>query len=282
MNAEMKGLFNVSLSSQFVIRRVARVVTLASVPVLFGACEWFTDFKDQPRIEPWESYGFANGGLDSLNTDTIPMRGQPAGSIPMSGSTVPVWRVSYSRFPAALDSVAAIVANPTPMSQASLDNGRMHYQINCATCHGDTGIGDGASTVFGMVPFPITGQASQSRSDGYIWAIMRNGRGLMPSYNRIDEMDRWDVVNYVRALQGQAAGFTVETGPLAAPGEGGEFVPRGSSTAPTRPVPHARPSTWLQRQAAPVQRGVSPASGSAPASPAAPSAAQSADSGSIS
>ena len=34
-------------------------------------------------------------------------------------------------------------------------------------------------------------------------AMIRNGRGLMPPYNRIEEMDRWDVVNYVRGLQGR-------------------------------------------------------------------------------
>ena len=31
--------------------------------------------------------------------------------------------------------------------------------------------------------------------------MIRNGRGTMPTYNRIEEMERWDVVNYVRGLQ---------------------------------------------------------------------------------
>lgn len=243
-------------------RRFWRASLLAAVPVVFGACDWFTDFKEQPRIEPWESYGFANGGLDSLGTDTIAMRGQPSQSVPVSGSLVPAWRVSYARLPAVIDSVAAIVSNPTPMSEASLANGRMQYQINCAVCHGDAGAGDGGATRFGMIPFPITGPSTQNLSDGHIWAIIRNGRGLMPSYNRIEEADRWDVVNYVRALQGRAPGLTVETGPLAAPGETGEFVPRGTSTAPTRPAPHTRPSTWLQ------PRSVAPVQGGAPAAPA--------------
>ena len=43
----------------------------------------------------------------------------------------------------------------------------------------------------------------KGRTDGYIFGMIRNGRGLMPPYNRIEEMDRWDVVNYVRALQGK-------------------------------------------------------------------------------
>lgn len=237
-------------------RWLARMLVLAALPLALSACDWFTDFKETPRIEPWKAYGFANGGTDSLATDTIAMRGQPSGSIPTTGVTVPVWQVSYARLPATLDSLAEIAVNPTPMSQASLDNGRMHYQINCATCHGDTGAGDGAATRFGMVPFPLTAQVTVDRPDGYIWGIMRNGRGLMPNYNRIEEMDRWDVVNYVRALQGRAAGFNVETGAIAAPGEGGAAVPRGTETSPTRPAPFVKPSTWLQPGIAPAAAAV--------------------------
>lgn len=256
------GMVHLLESAPLALRRLGRLAVIATVPVIFGACEWFSDFKEQPKLESWESYGFANSGRDSMLTDTIPMRGQPEGSIPISGVSVPVWQVSYARLPATIDSVAELVSNPIPMSQESLDRGRMHYQINCATCHGDTGAGDGRSTYFGMIPFPIVTASTQSRSDGYIWALMRNGRGLMPNYNRIDEMDRWDVVNYVRGLQGMAGGLTVETGPLGEPGEGGDLVPRGTEIAPTRPAPHRSPSTWLQPQAAaPIQGGASASEG---------------------
>lgn len=277
MSADLLASLNVSQSLLPAARRLARVATLAAVPVVLGACDWFTDFKEQPRIEPWESYSFANAGLDSMSRDTIPMRGQPIGSVPMSGTAVPAWQVSYRPMPATLDSIAALVTNPTPMSQESLDRGRMLYQINCAVCHGDTGAGDGRATIFGMVPFPINTATTAERSDGYIWAIIRNGRGLMPNYNRIDEMDRWDVVNYVRALQGRAPGLNVETGPLAPPGETGDAVPRGTRVAPTRPAPHVKPSTWLRADVAPAQGGTPMMPGGAQPTGA---AAQPADSGS--
>ena len=44
---------------------------------------------------------------------------------------------------------------------------------------------------------------------GVIFGIIRNGRGLMPPYNRIEENDRWDLINYLRALQ---AGGNVAVG----------------------------------------------------------------------
>jgi hypothetical protein len=71
--------------------------------------------------------------------------------------------------------------------------------------------------------------------------MIRNGRGAMPPYNRIEESDRWDVVNYVRGLQGKA-GVTVPTGALAKPGVTGRWVPGYTQMAPTRPAPFVAPS----------------------------------------
>ena len=74
--------------------------------------------------------------------------------------------------------------------------------------------------------------------------MIRNGRGLMPPYNRIEEMDRWDVVNYLRALQG-VNGKTVEVGPLAAPGVTGDKVPGPTSLGPNEPAPFYNPRSVL-------------------------------------
>jgi hypothetical protein len=122
------------------------------------------------------------------------------------------------------------------MSDASLANGRMHYQINCAVCHGDAGNGDGPASTLGVPGIPLVTDITKGRTDGYLFGMIRNGRGLMPSYNRIEDPDRWDVVNYIRGLQG-TAGRQVETGPLAAPGVTGAMLPGPSRTGPTRPSP---------------------------------------------
>ena len=54
----------------------------------------------------------------------------------------------------------------------------------------------------GYVP-PLTADMTKQRSDGYIYAIIRHGRGIMPRYgDKIQGIDRWHVVNYVRQLQG--------------------------------------------------------------------------------
>jgi hypothetical protein len=41
-------------------------------------------------------------------------------------------------------------------------------------------------------------------SDGYIYGMIANGRGVMPSYRRVQHEDRWYLVEYVRKLQEDA------------------------------------------------------------------------------
>jgi mono/diheme cytochrome c family protein len=53
-----------------------------------------------------------------------------------------------------------------------------------------------------ITPSLLTDQARRY-TDGYLYAIVRHGRLLMPAYgDRIPGAERWDVVNYVRVLQG--------------------------------------------------------------------------------
>jgi mono/diheme cytochrome c family protein len=216
---------------------------IAGAPLVFamGGCEWFTDFKRTPSLWTWEVVS----ARDSLK----PSRGNPQGSVPVTGMAMAGFQVSYAALPATIDSMAGI-ANPVPVSEASLVNGRKYFQINCAVCHGDKGMGDGPATKFGMPGINLTMDITKARSDGYIFGMIRNGRGLMPPYNRIEEADRWDVVNYLRGLQG-SLGRTVPTGALAAPGVTGDKVPGLTRTAPTRPAPFVKPGT-REQGAAPV------------------------------
>jgi mono/diheme cytochrome c family protein len=225
------------------------LLTLLILVTLTG-CDWFTTFIDQPRQEPWEQQWSDTINWLGVRPESLPPRGNPQYSVSIYGASVPTFVVSSMPTPAALDSLA-LVPNPTPVSDTSLANGRRQYQINCAVCHGADGGGSGPVVGFGLpVPSLLT-DLTKNRSDGYIYGIIRNGRGLMPTYNRIEDMDRWDIVNYVRGLQGRLA-TPVSTDPAGEPGENGPAVPTFSQTAPTRPVPHARPTPASNGQAAPV------------------------------
>lgn len=143
--------------------------------------------------------------------------------------------------PATVDSMSRLV-NPVEPDARSIANGHRLYQVNCAVCHGELGDANGTlrqlNPAYGFAP-AINAAATQARSDGYIWGMLRNGRGLMSNFNRIPERERWDVVNYVRGLQGR---YPVPTGYTLKPGEAASFS-AVSAVAPNVPHAYARPST---------------------------------------
>lgn len=212
-----------------------------ALPLALGACDpnnWLTDMKEQPTVKTWQKFS-----TDSLAGETTPFRGMPQGSVPVTGTTVAQWQVSYDPTIANLNAMAGL-QNPVDADQRSLENGRKQYQINCAVCHGvdgnvNTPLKQVAVVMGSVVPPLATGNAL-TLSDGYIWGIIRNGRGLMANVNRIPEEDRWDVVNYIRGLQGRHA---VETGPVGFPGQTGSALPGHSRVGPTVPSTYNKPST---------------------------------------
>lgn len=238
------------------LSRAARVLPF----VLLGACSWFTDFRDQPKYEPWET-----------ENDSTPFRANPQLSVPMHGMSAPGLLVSYRPMVNVIDSVAALVGpNPVAADARSLDNGRKSYQINCSVCHGPAGRGDGAATKYGVIGLPLIGPTTVALSDGQIFGIIRNGRGMMPTYNRIPDMERWDVVNYVRGLQGR---HQVVTAPAGVPGETGATLPSASDMAPTRPAPYYNSRIGSQAGIPLGRTGVV----AAPAAPATPDTAAARD-----
>ena len=237
--------------------RYARCAALLLLPVTLGACDWFTNFTRQPKIDPWEV-----ATMDSTKRDSLPPRGNPQGSVPMFGGSPPDFVVSYGRFPLTVDSMSSM-RNPTPASDASIENGHKYYAINCAVCHGDTGDGQGPVTKYQFPMISLKTESAIGRTDGYLYGMIRNGRGLMPSYNRIEHMDRWDVVNYVRGLQGRV-GRAVPTGPVGTPGETGLKVPGPTLMGPTRPAPHRVAVPGAPASTAPDTASAAPAGGARP------------------
>jgi mono/diheme cytochrome c family protein len=198
-----------------------------SVALLLTGCSWFTDFKEQPKIDPWET-----------PADSIPFRGNPQMSVSVYGSAAPGFMYDRAPTPQNLTAMAGLV-NPVPADSASVNRGRIEYQINCAVCHGPLGMGNGPAVKYGLFP-PAIGAGSPAAttlSDGYIFAIIRNGRANMPPYNRIEEPERWDIVNYMRTLQGKGA-FPADTSHCR-PGETGACLPGASRMGPTRPAPYS-------------------------------------------
>ena len=100
------------------------------------------------------------------------------------------------------------LVNPVPATAESLARGEELYLRVCSVCHGPDGAGT-TGNIFEVHPvmaaYPLQGERSVAFSDGYLYGMIRVGRGLMPPYgHQIGHYDRWHIVNYVRQLQGGA------------------------------------------------------------------------------
>ncbi|WP_419165042.1 c-type cytochrome [Candidatus Palauibacter sp.] len=101
-----------------------------------------------------------------------------------------------------------MMSSPIAGTEADLARGEELFGQFCTPCHGVTGVGDGSVVGQNRIPaiplLNIRGQLTRGYTDGYIWGIITNGRGLMPAYPRIPAMDRWYLVAHVRRLQAEA------------------------------------------------------------------------------
>jgi len=144
--------------------------TIARVP-------WFTTMSRQVAVRPFEA----------------PPRLPPDGSVPTIGTEDSLDMTTDLRN----------VVNPVPPTAASLQRGEILFNTYCIVCHGPAGHADGTVVPKFVPPPDLTQDATKARSDGYLYAMIKQGRGIMPRYgDRIRGADRWDVVNYVRKLQG--------------------------------------------------------------------------------
>lgn len=89
--------------------------------------------------------------------------------------------------------------NPIAATGESVERGRKLYAANCASCHGQSGAGDGPAGM-ALEPRPTNLRAMAGRHpDGdYAWKIA-NGRGPMPAWKgTFTENQIWDLVNFIQ------------------------------------------------------------------------------------
>jgi len=228
-------------------RKVARLAALGLVfTALCGftlpGCPWFKMMKYQ---QSRDGFSFDTENYDAPGPKRPSMRAPAPGSVPIDGGDLPV---------TLLDADAKL-SNLTPINAASIARGQVIYVNMCAACHGPAGRGDGP--VGKLFPFilPLSGPKAQNAmklSDATIYAIVRQGRGLMPSYgSRVTPAERWDVINYVRSLQGlkehvlksataAAAPAAPGAAPATAPAAPAPVAP--AAPAPAAPAPAAKPA----------------------------------------
>jgi mono/diheme cytochrome c family protein len=201
---------------------------LAALTLFTAGCDFWYNRVPSPddlwHVIPWFDHMVKAKYIRPYQTAAVP-RYTPAGIVPVSGGE-PDWSAEWTtgkvtaadalRNPfatgaagaagAAGDAKASPAGPEVPIIQRQVDAaGDTLYQNYCAVCHGPAGDARGPVSSRIGAPSLLTGRA-RGYSDGYIYSIIRYGRGVMPRYG--DKVylpaDRWAIVNHVRKLQGQA------------------------------------------------------------------------------
>lgn len=197
-------------------RTPVRLVAVALLAGLVSACSPFDDLmvaifgrsmRDQRSFDPYEntllppegSVPFSAGNF-SAGPDQVSLgQADPSAEMPPFFTATEV----LTQAPVVMEMV-----NPVEATAESLARGERLYNRFCVPCHSADGVGANAALapLHPMVPlFNLSSAATAVRHDGYMYGVIRVGRGLMPAYgHQIPHYDRWHIVNYIRQMQEQA------------------------------------------------------------------------------
>jgi cbb3-type cytochrome c oxidase subunit III len=100
---------------------------------------------------------------------------------------------------------AAKLKNPIAANAESIAAGQKVYAQNCASCHGETGKGDGKmGAQLKPTPSDLTdSEWKHGSTDGEIFTLIKDGSkgtGMRAFGSRLKPEDIWNVVNYLRTL----------------------------------------------------------------------------------
>ena len=131
-----------------------------------------------------------------------------------------------------LEAMTVKMHNPLQPTTGNLKHGEQLFLTNCSPCHGPTGTGNG--TVVHLLlhkPANLMTGVSKNLPDGYIYGYIRNGGIWMPSYNdAMSSTERWQVVTYLRNLQGNYQGAEASAAPAGS--SDAASAPSDDATAP--------------------------------------------------
>lgn len=179
-----------------------RKLLVAALLVLVTGCDFYYNDVPSPddlmHLVPWFDAMIKQPSVHPYQRADIP-RNTVAGTVPITGGEAD-WSAEWG---VANTTTADKLANPLAGQPAS-ERGDTLYHTNCAVCHGNVGAGDGPVGPKVAAPSLLTPRA-MGYSDGYLYSMVRYGRGVMPRYGeRVRGQARWEVVNYVRQLQAMA------------------------------------------------------------------------------
>lgn len=211
------------------MRKLIRLAVVAVALVSTSGCAALDDamvfmfgrsMRDQASFDPYENTRSpADAAVSFSSGNFAPDPGTVMYGTPTEHDyDVPDFDETFTaRFDPLLDELE----NPLTPAQEDAERGEELYIRVCAPCHGEAGLGAEAYLVQqwpALQVYNLAGETVQGYSDGYLYAMVRVGRGQMPQYgHQVTHFDRWHIVNYVRQLQDE---YNASQGAAAGAAEG--------------------------------------------------------------
>ena len=126
--------------------------------------------------------------------------------------------------------------NPVAPSAQNLEEGRGHYEKQCAFCHGLDGRGQGQTGVQFYPPVPAIVGPNVELTDGQIQSAITNGVRYtgMPSFSKVLSPEEvWKVVLWVRHISQSAP--AAQTQAPAGTGSGASAIPAPATDTYSKP-----------------------------------------------
>jgi len=100
------------------------------------------------------------------------------------------------------------LTNPLEGDSDAIEAGKVVYETNCVSCHGETGLGDGpAGASLSPKPGNLQEVAANDTVDRIYWRVSEGGmmepfNSSMPAWKGVlSEDERWQVVSFVKTLK---------------------------------------------------------------------------------
>jgi mono/diheme cytochrome c family protein len=98
--------------------------------------------------------------------------------------------------------------NPVASTPDSIKAGQASFQKNCRFCHNSDAKGNGPMAPEGTHPSDLTDdQWDRGSTDGELFLVIRDGASpkfdMKGFKSKMTETEMWNVVNYLRSLQGK-------------------------------------------------------------------------------
>lgn len=95
------------------------------------------------------------------------------------------------------------IKNPVKPDKKSLMLGKVVWDKNCASCHGDKGKGDGSkSKDLDSDPGDFSTAAFQNLPDGAIFFMTMEGKDEMKAFKKkLNDKQVWQVIHYIREFK---------------------------------------------------------------------------------